>query len=395
MKNLDLVILAGGKGSRIRKYLSGKPKPMIKFKNIFFLQYLINMFSKYPFRTIYILVGYKSSSIIKKFHNKIFNFSKVICIKEKKLMDTGGSLLGLKKRKLNNFILANGDTIFDVNIKDLIKSCKKNKIGSLALIKYRKNFNNQKLNNLVVQKNVLNYKREGKLMNGGVYFFKKKFLKYLPNKKCSLENEILPSFIKKKLITGKVFNNFFIDIGTPKYLKISKKKIINYFSRPAVFLDRDGVINHDLGYVHKKKDFIFKKGVIEGLKFLNRNNYYIFLVTNQAGIAKGIFTENDFFQLHNYIKDKLFLKNIFFSDVQYSPYHPKGKIKKYKKYSSMRKPNNQMIKNIFNKFLIKKNKSFMIGDKISDKKCAEKSSLFFFYSEKNFLAQIKKIIRKI
>lgn len=199
MKNLDLVILAGGKGSRIRKYLSGKPKPMIKFKNIFFLQYLINMFSKYPFRTIYILVGYKSSSIIKKFHNKIFNFSKVICIKEKKLMDTGGSLLGLKKKKLNNFILANGDTIFDVNIKDLIKSCKKNKIGSLALIKYRKNFNNQKLNNLVVQKNVLNYKREGKLMNGGVYFFKKKFLKYLPNKKCSLENEILPSFIKKKI----------------------------------------------------------------------------------------------------------------------------------------------------------------------------------------------------
>ena len=61
----------------------------------------------------------------------------------------------------------------------------------------------------------------------------------------------------------------------------------------------------------------------------------------------------------------------------------------------MRKPNNQMIKNIFKKFLIKKNKSFMIGDKISDKKCAEKSSLFFFYSEKNFLAQIKKIIRKI
>ena len=58
------------------------------------------MFSKYPFRKIYILTGYKSSSIIRNFHNKIFNFSKVICIKEKKLMDTGGALLGLKRKKL-------------------------------------------------------------------------------------------------------------------------------------------------------------------------------------------------------------------------------------------------------------------------------------------------------
>ena len=395
MKNLDLVILAGGKGSRIRKHLSGGPKPMIKFKNIFFLQYLINMFSKYPFRKIYILAGYKSSPIIRNFHNKIFNFSKVICIKEKKLMGTGGALLGLKRKKINDFVLINGDTIFDVNIKDLVKCCKKKHIGSLALVKYNKNFNNQKLNNLVVQKNVLNYKKKGKLMNGGVYFFKKKFLNYLPNKKCSLENEILPNFIKNKLVSGKVYNDFFIDIGTPKYLKISKKKIINYFSKPAVFLDRDGVINNDFGYVHKRKDFIFRKGVIEGLRFLNRNNYYVFLVTNQAGIAKGIFTENDFFKLHNFIKEKLFMKNIFFNDVQYCPYHPRGKIKKFKKNSSMRKPNNQMIKIIFNKFLIRKNKSFMIGDKITDQKCAEKSNLIFFYSENNFFSQIKKIIRKI
>ena len=238
-------------------------------------------------------------------------------------------------------------------------------------------------------------KKKGKLMNGGVYFFKKKFLNYLPNKKCSLENEILPNFIKNKLVSGKVYNDFFIDIGTPKYLKISKKKIINYFSKPAVFLDRDGVINNDFGYVHKRKDFIFRKGVIEGLRFLNRNNYYVFLVTNQAGIAKGIFTENDFFKLHNFIKEKLYMKNIFFNDVQYCPYHPRGKIKKYKKNSSMRKPNNQMIKIIFNKFLIRKNKSFMIGDKITDQKCAEKSNLIFFYSENNFFSQIKKIIRKI
>ena len=157
----------------------------------------------------------------------------------------------------------------------------------------------------------------------------------------------------------------------------------------TIFLDRDGVINHDSGYVYKKKDFRFRKGVIKGLKYLIKKKYYIFIVTNQAGIAKGMFNENDFKKLHLYLKNNLSKKNIYFNDVQYCPYHPKGKIKIYKKKSSLRKPGNQMIKNILKKWLIDKRKSFMIGDKNSDKDCAKKSNLSFFYADSNFYTQIK------
>ena len=80
------------------------------------------------------------------------------------------------------------------------------------------------------------------------------------------------------------------------------------------------------------------------------------------------------------------------NEVQYSPFHPKGKVLKFKKKSNLRKPGNQMIKNILNKFIIDKKKSFMIGDKISDKKCADKSNIRFYYAEKNFKTLIKKII---
>ena len=125
MKNLDLVILAGGKGTRIKKYLNKKPKPMVRLNKIYFLQYLINIFSKYPLNKIFILVGYKSDIIFKNFHNKTFNFTKVICIKEKKLMGTGGALLSLKKKKIKDFILTNGDTIFDINLTELLKSFNK------------------------------------------------------------------------------------------------------------------------------------------------------------------------------------------------------------------------------------------------------------------------------
>ena len=138
MKNIDLVILAGGKGTRIKDFLGNNPKPMIKFNNIHFLQYLINSLSKFSFNKIYILTGFKHKVIFSKFHNKMFNLTKIKCLKEKKLMGTGGALVNLKKEKVNDFVLVNGDTIFDININNLIKSCGKKKIGSIALASNKK-----------------------------------------------------------------------------------------------------------------------------------------------------------------------------------------------------------------------------------------------------------------
>tara|TARA_X000001036_G_scaffold312491_1_gene291084 strand:- start:343 stop:1524 length:1182 start_codon:yes stop_codon:yes gene_type:complete len=393
MKSIDLVILAGGEGTRIKQYLKNKPKPMLKFNGIFFLRYLINNYAKYPFKKIYILTGFKSEIIFKNFHNKIFNFTKIKCIKEKKLLGTGGALYNLKKEKINDFVLTNGDSIFDIDLINFIKSFKKGNIGSIALTNSKKNINSSKLNNLGLKKNKIIYTKKNKFMNGGIYFFKRKLLNLISNKICSLENDILPKLIRKSKVSGNIYDDFFLDIGTPKYLRNTSYILNKIYRRPAVFLDRDGVVNYDYGYVHKLKNFIFKKGVITGLKFLIKKKYYIFIVTNQAGIAKNIFKEIDFINLHNNLKKKLSLKNIFFDDVQYSPYHPKGKIKRFRKTSSMRKPGNQMIKNIMDEWLINKKKSFMIGDNLSDKKCAKKSNLNFYYSSNDFLKQIKKIIR--
>ena len=392
MKNIDLIILAGGKGTRIKKFLQNKPKPMMRFRKIFFLKYLINNFSKYPIKRIFILVGYRNNIIYKNFHNKFFNFVEVKCIKEDRLMGTGGALLGLKKKNVKDFILINGDTIFDVDINDLINNHKKNKIGCIALASNKKNINTRKLNELSLKKNKIILKKNSKYMNGGVYFFKKQLLNLIPHKPCSLENDILPKIIKKGLVSGKIYNDFFLDIGSPNYLKIAEKKLINYFEKPAAFLDRDGVINHDYGYVHKKKDFKLRAGVLDGLKLLIKKNYNIFIVTNQAGIAKGLFKEKDFRNLHVYLKNYFFKKEIFFNDVKFCPYHVKGKIKQFKKRSSLRKPDNGMIKQISNNWIIDRKKSFMMGDKISDKKCADKSNLDFYYAKGNFYKQIRKII---
>ena len=388
---LDLVILVGGKGTRIKQYLRGLPKPMVKFNNKHFLQYILNVFCKYHFRRIFLLTGYKNSIIFKKFHNRSFNFIKTICLKEKKIMGTGGALNNIKK-KVNDFILINGDTIFNINLLKLVHSLKKNKFGSIALLNNSKQ-ESFKLNNLVLKNNIVKYTTKGNLMNGGIYYFKKKIFKYIPNKNCSLENDILPELINKKKINGKIFNNFFIDIGTKDYFHKASKKLYYQFKRPAIFLDRDGVINYDYGYVHSLKKFKFKKKVIEGLKYLNEKKYYIFIITNQSGIGKKIFTEKQFINLHLFLKKYLQKKNIFVNDVKYSPYHPNARINKYKKRSYFRKPGNLMIKSILKNWDVDLKNSFMIGDKYSDLLAAKKSKLKFYYSKNNFLKQIKSITK--
>ena len=392
MNKTDLVILAGGKGSRIKHLLANKPKPMAKFNKKFFIEYIIQNFSRYDFENIYILTGYKSKIIFKKFHNKKYNFTNITCINEKKPMGTGGALYELKKRKKNDFILINGDTIFDINLKSLINSAKKNSIASVALVKNTINKKNRKLNNLDIKDGIILKKGKAGFMNGGIYFFKKKIFRYIKNKNLSLEEDIFPKLMKKRIISGKVFKKFFIDIWTTNSFKRAKKELLNHFKKPAVFLDRDGVINQDYGYVHKIKNFIFRKGVLRGLKFLIKKNYYLFIITNQAGIAKNIFKEKDFFNLHKDLKIKLSLKNIYFDEVQYCPYHPKSKIKKFKKRSSLRKPDNKMVKNLMSNWFVNKKESFMIGDKLWDQQCAQKSKIKFEYASKDFFKQIKKLV---
>ena len=395
MHSLDLVILAGGKGSRIKSLLKKKPKPMAIFNKKPFLEYIIQSYSKYHFKNIFVLAGYKSGEIFNKFENKHYNCTSITCLKERKPMGTAGALNILKKKRINDFILINGDTFLEVNLNKLVKSCSENSYGSLTLIKNKSYKSNKKLVSMGIKNNKIIYQKKNNFMNGGVYFFKKKILKFIKNKNTSLEDQLLPGLIKKRKISGLVVKNFFLDIGTPKNFNRAKNLLLKNCTKPAAFLDRDGVINYDTGYVHKIKDFKFRPGVIAGLKFLRNKNYYVFIVTNQAGIGRGIYNENQFYELQNNLKEKLQKKDIFFDDINFCPYHPDAKIKKYRKITNLRKPGNLMIKQIENKWHIKRKKSFMIGDKISDKICAAKSKLYFEFAKENFHLQVKKIIKKI
>ena len=395
MNNIDLVILAGGKGSRIKK-LTNKPKPIVKFNNLHFLDYVIQNYALYDFKNIYVIAGYKGSQIKKIYSQRKFNLKKINVIIEKKPMDTCGALFNLKKIIKNDFILVNGDSILDIDFEKFINNNLKNYLIKMSLINKKFTKNKNKLGNLNLKNNEIIFKNKSPYMNAGVYYCSKKLLKSIENKKISLENQTIPKLINKKKVSGQILKNkFFLDIGTPYYFNRSSKILKNLFKRPAVFFDRDNTIINDSGYTYKVKDLKFIRKSLEAIKFLIKKNYYIFLVTNQAGIAKGYFNEDSFFKFQKAINLKMKKNKIYFHDIEYCPYHPKAVIKKYKKNTQLRKPGNLMIKNLENKWIINKSKSFMIGDSLIDGQAAKKSKIYFEFAKKNLLLQVKSILKKL
>ena len=391
-KKIDAVILAGGKGSRVKKYLNLLPKPMIPINGRNFLSYLIQRLCIYNIRKIYILCGYRADPIIKKYHNKIINFVRIVCIKEKKPMGTGGCLHKIFKNVSKEFVLINGDTFIDFDYSIIINKKINENQSAMVIKKINKDLKSEKLNKLNVKNSYISIKKKGKYFNAGTYKLNKKIIKMIPKKFCSLENEIIKNQIENKQVIPIIHKGFFLDIGSPESLEKSHnllpKKLIKY----AVFLDRDGTINEDYQYVHKKKDFFFKKGVIQGLQYLTKKNYYIFIVTNQAGIAKNKFTLEDLTRLHTWLKECFLNKKIIIHDVEYCPFHKNAKNIKYKKNSLLRKPGNLMIENLKKKWDINIKKSFFIGDKYTDELAARKSNLKFFYANNNFYKQIKDLV---
>ena len=156
-KKIDLVILAGGFGTRIKKYLKGKPKPMIKFDKFNFLDLLIRKICTYDINKVFILAGYKGEKIKKKYHNKKINLVDVECIVEKKPRGTAGCLNQIRKRLKTDFIVVNGDTFFDIDYNQIINFNLKNTNSLISLVKNKNYKSNKKLINLNIKNNKIFY----------------------------------------------------------------------------------------------------------------------------------------------------------------------------------------------------------------------------------------------
>jgi D-glycero-D-manno-heptose 1,7-bisphosphate phosphatase len=140
--------------------------------------------------------------------------------------------------------------------------------------------------------------------------------------------------------------------------------------RPALFLDRDGIINEDLGYVHRISDFHFREGIFDVCATAAARGLALVVVTNQAGIGRGYYTEEDFLALTRWMEDQFSKHGAPLTAVEYCPFHPQHGIGSYRRESHRRKPSPGMLLDACAAHQLDPSASVMLGDRATDMQAA-------------------------
>ena len=388
----DAVIIGGGLGSRLKKVQS-EPKLLTKFGKNHNLDLIINNLRKIKINNIHVLCG-KDKDIIKKSIKK----KSINLYEEKKLLGTAGCLTKLTKKNLaENLLIIFGDLLFKIDLKKYFSFHLKKK-SDLTILSHPSDH--------LLDSDIIDLEEDNKIKKiffkphkkkiltdnltmAGIFIIKKKLLSEIP-KKRKLD---FSKFFLRKIISSdkKVFSysirEYCKDFGTPKRLKkvrqdYNKSYLLYYSSRnklPAVFLDRDGVLNKDLGPNEYSNPLNFLPNALKALKKLRNSKYLIVLVSNQSGVAKGFLTLK---QLKNSFKRyQMFLSkhNFYFDKIYFCPHHPmkgfKGENLKYKIICKCRKPKPGMLLKAKKDLNIDLKNSYFIGDNYTDFQAAIKAKV--------------------
>ncbi len=309
---MECVVLAGGKGTRLRSVVADLPKCMAEVAGKPFLSYIISSLENAGFDHIILSLGYMHE-VVEKWVASLDCRSRITCVVEEVPLGTGGGVrLALQKAGEEDVFILNGDTFFRVSYRDMLQQHKRSEAIATMALKKMYDFNrygtvtieSQKGFNRITDFKEKSHCEEG-LINGGVYIIKRDILKNFPDK-FSLEKDF---FEKRDDIYGYISDGYFIDIGVPEDYKRADHDFTQGLYKPmdTLFLDRDGVINvlKPDDYVKSVGEFVFEKGAIEALAILSPLFARILIITNQRGVGKGIMSDCDLERVHKYMLEKI------------------------------------------------------------------------------------------
>lgn len=371
------VILVGGLGTRLGERTKAMPKPMLDVGGRPFLDTLIDELVRYDvFDEILLLAGYRAEIIQSRYDGTSRGRARIVVALEDRPLGTAGALVHAGARLQQRFLLLNGDSLFDFNLLDLIARSG----GSLAHMALRADVTGDRYGRVELDGDRIRaFIAPGQgatgPVNAGVYVIDRSIVTHLDRLPASLEQDVFPGLVTSGDLRGTPYRAYFIDIGIPDDLARADLELGEQLRRPAVFFDRDGVLNHDSGYTFEADKLQWIDGAREAVKAVNDSGYFAFVITNQSGVARGLYEESHVQALHRFMADEMARIGAHIDAFEYCPDHPDGTVERYRRVSDRRKPAPGMILDLLKRFPVDSVNSLLIGDKDSDLEAARAAGL--------------------
>ena len=373
------MILAGGRGTRLGALAEATPKPVLDVGGKPFLFWLMRELQRFGIERFVILGGHLAPALVREVEALTPMLPKaagVEVLAEPSPSGTAGALLGAADRLDERFLLCNGDSLFDTNLAPLLAEAAADPASVLARLLLRRTADTARYGAVTLQDDRVSAFRErpktsscGGLVNAGIYAVDRAILARLAPV-CSLERDVLPALATEGVLRGTVAAGWFIDIGVPEDLARARAELPGRLARPALFLDRDGVLNVELGHVGTRARFEWMAGAREAVRLATDAGWHVFVVTNQSGVARGLYDEQAVRALLDWMAEEIRRAGGTIGDARYCPFHPEAPLPEYRRASDWRKPGAGMLLDLMRAWTLDPARCVMVGDKPTDMEAA-------------------------
>lgn len=363
-------VLAGGLGTRLGEYTARLPKPLLRCGDRPFLAWLLREFIRFGVEEFVLLAGHRADELeaaVPALAAALPRQVRIVISREPTRAGTGGAVWHAAAQLDERFLLCNGDSLFDCNIAQLL-SVSDECVGRMLLrnAEDASRYGTVTLSgDAVVRFDERPAAGQHGIINAGVYLFDRRLLEAL-SPACSLEAEILPQLAAHGALRGTLGNGYFRDIGVPEDYVRAQSEIPRVFRRPALFLDRDGVVNRDHGYVGHRERFEWTPGAHEAIRAATDAGWHVFVVTNQSGVARGLYDEAAVAELHRWMTDEVRRAGGTIDDIRYCPFHPHATVPAYRRVSDWRKPAPGMLLDLIRAWELDPARCVLVGDQETD-----------------------------